>query len=278
MIDLAHSRYTAMSSPDSNRRAELASLSRAARAGVVGVEEAAAVWKDSRRGASLRLARLARAGWLSRVRRGVYFIAPLDAGGNVVAEDPWVLAHELFAPAYIGGWTAAEHWGLTEQLFRETFVATAANIREREQTKLGVAFRLVRVPLARVASVHTIWRGSVRVRVSNAERTLIDGCIDPSWVGGVRPLVEMLASYRDSANASPERLAKELTESNSGAAHKRLGLIVERIWPEATRLIDAAARGRTAGVIRLDPAIASQGKMSRRWGLWVNATVPERAE
>jgi hypothetical protein len=29
----------------------------------------------------------------------------------------WLVAHKLFSPCYIGGWIAAHHWGLTEQIF-----------------------------------------------------------------------------------------------------------------------------------------------------------------
>ena len=36
-----------------------------------------------------------------------------------VVQDPWILVPALFAPAYIGGRTAAEHWDLTEQIFRD---------------------------------------------------------------------------------------------------------------------------------------------------------------
>jgi Predicted transcriptional regulator len=260
----------------SNRRADLVRLSRSAKAGVIGVGEAASAWGKTRREAALQLARLAREGWLNRVRRGLYYIPALDAGEHVAVEDPWVLAAELFAPSYIGGWSAAEHWGLTEQLFRETFVVTAANIRRREQTALGSPFHLVKVPVERVKSVETVWRGSARVRVSNPERTLVDCFMDPSWAGGVRHLATMLSVYRDSPEASPERLASELIAVGTGAAHKRLGFVAEHVWPEATGLIEIAANGRSAGVIRLDPAVGARGRMNRRWGLWVNATLPSR--
>jgi predicted transcriptional regulator of viral defense system len=88
----------------------------------------------------------------------------------------------------------------------------------------------------------------------------------------------MLAAYRALPNASPEHLATELTDAGNGAAHKRLGFAAEQVWPEATALIDLAASGRSSGVIRLDPAVESRGRMNRRWGLWVNGTLPERSE
>jgi predicted transcriptional regulator of viral defense system len=204
----------------------------------------------------------------------MYYLPSLAEGPNMVAEDAWVLANVLFAPCYIAGWTAAQHWGLTEQLFRETFVATAASIRARRQTVLGTEFRLARLGRPRVESVTAIWRGSTKMRVSSSERTLVDGLVDPGWVGGVRHLAEMLLAYRELPGGTEERLALALRASGNGAAHKRAGYLLERLWPEARRLRDLAVERRTTGVIRLDPAVRSRGRMSRRWGLWVNIAVP----
>jgi predicted transcriptional regulator of viral defense system len=45
--------------------------------------------------------------------------------------------------------------------------------------------------------------------------------------------------------------------------------------PEAAEdaLIEAAHRRRTTGAIRLDPAVKSFGRMTKRWGLWVNVDI-----
>jgi predicted transcriptional regulator of viral defense system len=37
--------------------------------------------------------------------------------------------------------------------------------------------------------------------------------------------------------------------------------------------VELAYRHRTKGVIRLDPAVKSQGKMNKRWGLWINVVI-----
>src|SRR6266849_1251988 len=141
-------------------------LARDARAGLITTERSAELLGVGANEASLMLGRLVRRGWLSRVRRGLYFILPLEAGREGTAiEDPWVLARELYSPCYIGGWTAAEHWGLTEQLFRATFVVTSANIRRSRETFLGAEFHLTRATLERVANVTDIWRGSERIPV-----------------------------------------------------------------------------------------------------------------
>ena len=91
---------------------------------------------------------LARRGWLSRVRRGLYVAVPLDArrSGEWV-EDPWVVAERIFSPCYIGGWSACAHWDLTEQVFRTVLVVTARRVRHRDVEIQGLPFHLtVRAP------------------------------------------------------------------------------------------------------------------------------------
>ena len=108
-------------------RTALAKLSRAAHGGLISVAEAAEALGVTRNRAARSLADLTARAWLRRVRRGLYLVAPLEAepGQKAIPEDSWLVAQAVFAPCYIGGWSAAEHWGLTEQLFRSTLVVTA---------------------------------------------------------------------------------------------------------------------------------------------------------
>lgn len=256
-------------------RGILSKLSRKAVGGVVTVDEAASLLGLEGKAASTRLAALARRGWLSRVRRGTYYVLPLESGNEpVVTPDPWVLALRLFAPCYIGGWSAAEHWGLTEQLFRSTFVVTSANIRERSQTFLGAEFHLVRVRHERLLKDSTVWRGDVRVPIADRERTIADALVDPSWIGGIRHLVDILHSYAAEPKRDFTKIMRSLDHIGHASGIKRLGFLVETLFPEESRLIERAYARRSAGVIRLDPTIRGRGRLSKRWGLWVNVSLP----
>src|SRR5215468_882578 len=101
-------------------RETLSALARNAKGGLISTDEAARVLGVNGRVAAARIARLVAGGWVARVRRGLYLLLPLEAAGaaTMAIEDPWVLAEVTLAPCYVGGWSAAEHWGLTEQIFR----------------------------------------------------------------------------------------------------------------------------------------------------------------
>jgi predicted transcriptional regulator of viral defense system len=249
----------------------LSLLARASRGGFLTTEDAAGALGLAPHQSSLMLGRLVRRGWLARVRRGLYLVLPLEAGREGAAiEDPWVLARALYAPCYIGGWTAAEHWGLTEQLFRSTFVVTAATIRHAVETFLGSELHLVRASPEHVALATVIWRGRERVAVSGRELTIADALAAPSWLGGVRHLVDVLCRYRESEGWNPKRLIERLDEIGSGAAFKRLGYLAETVLDADPDLVNAALARRTQGIVKLDPTVAERGRISTRWRLWVN--------
>ena len=259
-----------------SRKRDLSLISRRARAGLITVAEAADALRVSRNVAARRLARLQDAGWLLRVKRAVYFIRPLEAGPDDrgSAPDPWPIASALFDPCYIGGWTAAHHWGLTDQLFRSTFVVTSAHIRKRSQRFLELEFHLVRInDRTRVTSNPSIWRGAQRVRLSTVERTLADGLANPSWVGGFRHLVDILNSAMLTPTLDIDRLSAELTANGTGAALKRLGYLVETLWPQRSDLLKTIGPHLTSGVVRLDPNLPKRGHLSKRWLLWINTRV-----
>jgi predicted transcriptional regulator of viral defense system len=263
---------------------KLATLARAAPSGIVTAEVAGAAWGTPPRSASRRLATLARSGWLRRVRKGTYQILPLDAISSIETpyEDPWTLATTVFEPCYIGGWSAAEHWGLTEQLFRDTLVVTAAHVRDTEAIVAGLAFRLARVAPRRAVGDAFVWRGATRVGCSSAERTLVDGANSPAWVGGVRHLAEMLVRYAEGPKPNLEGFTRTLADWGRGAGAKRLGFLAEHL-ARGERNADARAvllavryealKYRSTGVVKLEPAIRSRGRMNTAWGLWLNADV-----
>jgi predicted transcriptional regulator of viral defense system len=254
-------------------RLSLARLARAATGGLVDTRRAAEAWSVSPAVASARLHRMVRAGWVLSVRKGLFFVVPLEAGARTTIDDPWVLASRAFSPCYIGGWSAAEHWGLTEQIFRSTFVVTAGSARTTSVTLLGSEFRTVRVSTTRVGSVAPIWRGTVRLAVSDRERTLADGLANPAWVGGVRHLAEMFATYRRSDHWSVARLLAALAAHPKGVAYKRLGYLIESSPHADGDVVAACLENKSSGVVRLDPAVSGTGKILKRWGLRMNVTL-----
>jgi predicted transcriptional regulator of viral defense system len=254
-------------------RAYLEELHRGAQ-GAFDVTEASSILGLAREETSQLLGYLARQGWLSRVRRGLYVAVPLDArhSGEWI-EDPWVVADRLFSPCYIGGWSACEHWDLTEQTFRTLLVVTARRVRHRDEVIQGIPFHLtVRHEDALFGAVST-WRGQNKVPVSDPCRTVIDVLDTPSLGGGVRTVADVLAEYLRSEHRDDQRLIDYGDRLGNGAAFKRLGYLLEHSRVEAPALVEACQKRRSSGLAKLDPAADAPGRIVRRWGLRANVAL-----
>ena len=258
-------------------RAYLEQLHRAD-GGPLSVGDASEILGLDRERTARLLGYLARRGWLSRVRRGLYVPVPLDArrSGEWTA-DAWIVAERVFSPCYIGGWSACEHWDLTEQLFRVVLVVTAKRVRERDVEMQGVAFHLtVRDPGALFGTV-AVWRGRERVMISDPTRTIVDVLDDPRLGGGIRNVSNVLGEYLVSEFRDDQLLITYGDRLGRRAVFKRLGYLVEQLGVDADDLVAACRERLTAGVIALDPAVKVRGRIVRRWGLRDNIAVSQVA-
>jgi predicted transcriptional regulator of viral defense system len=218
---------------------------------------------------------LSRRGWLSRVRRGLYVAVPLDARrSGEWFEDPWIVANRVYAPCYIGGWSACEHWDLTEQLFRAILVVTGRTIRRSDVHFAGMNLHVTSRSPEMIFGTVGIWRDTTRVEVSDPSRTIVDILDDPHLGGGLRHSADVLHEYLISENRDDARLIEYSERLGNRTIFKRLGYLLEsREKParlDVDSLIIACLERRSSGLTSLDPANSSRGRIVRRWNLRVN--------
>jgi predicted transcriptional regulator of viral defense system len=238
---------------------------------LITIDDATAALGIGRTDAAKLLGRWQGQGWLRRVRRGLYAAVPLTSRQDEqVIEDPWTLVPELFDPGYIGGASAAQHWDLTEQLFRPVFVFTARPVRQSQQTIQGTPFVVRHIPAAKIFGTRTLWRGRVKLQISDPARTIIDMLDDPRTGGGIRHVADCLKAYLARKDADPKLLIDYAERVGNGAVFKRLGFLAEREGGPAS-LVSACAARLTQGVVDLDPGQPSSEFMSQ-WKL----RLPER--
>jgi len=256
-------------------RARLAAVLRAAKE-VVSVDVASKALGIERRTTAKLLSRWKEQGWLRRIGYGLYVPVPLDlAGSEQIIDDPWVLVPALFGPCYIGGWTAAHHWELTEQLFNETLVFTTRRFKHKRVIAQGAIFALHNVKPLRLFGLKTLWRGSVKVSISDAARTLVDMISAPEVGGGIDHVSDCLSTYLASKSADRDLLIRYGEQFDNGVVFKRLGYLADaRLHDE--KLADACRSRLTQGYARLDPALPPK-KLVTAWRLWLPAARKQTA-
>jgi predicted transcriptional regulator of viral defense system len=235
---------------------------------LITVDDVVTVLMLTRPRAAKALAQWGQQHWLKRLRRGLYAPIPLALSPEEqVLEDPWTLVPELFDPAYIGGATAAHYWDLTEQLFRTIFVYTVRPVRRGEQVVQETTFQLRHISQERMFGMKTVWRGRIKIQISDLHRTMIDVLDDPSSGGGIRHVEDCLRAYLEHKDADIPRLIEYGDKLGNGAVFKRLGFLGERL-NAPSELIAASLERLTTGNAKLDPDLESP-RVVRRWRLRV---------
>lgn len=250
-------------------RERLSSILRGTK-GTVSVTDAAKILDLPRTNVAKMLSRWAKKGWLSRVRRGLYIPVPLESKtADISLEDAWLVAARLYEPCYIGGWSAAEYWDLTEQIFRTVVVITTQRPRNRTPLIKGTDFLLRTVSDKAMFGLKPVWRGQVKVNISDPTRTVLDMLNDPQLGGGIRSTVDMLENYLNSEKKDLELLINYADQLSNGAVFKRLGFLLELYAPEEQLSVKKCKERLSSGNAKLDPKL-SGNKLITRWRLWVS--------
>ncbi|WP_284422125.1 MULTISPECIES: type IV toxin-antitoxin system AbiEi family antitoxin [unclassified Bradyrhizobium] len=238
---------------------------------VIHIEDVTKALDVSRVEAAKRLARWREQGWLSRVGTGAYVPAAVDTlGSERVLDDAWVLVPALFAPAYIGGRTAAEHWDLTEQIFKDVVVVTGRALRTKHKQLQGFDFTLKHLNPAKIFGTRQVWRHQSKVPVSDVHRTIVDILDDPAIGGGIQQVSDCLNAYFKRSDRSNEKLIQYADQLGNGAVFKRLGFLAER-QADGTELAELCRQRLTTGNAKLDPALDCK-RLASRWRLFIPAS------
>jgi predicted transcriptional regulator of viral defense system len=228
--------------------------------------------------ATKRLSRWATDGWLRRVRRGLYIPVPVDAPSpRSWSQDALTVAAEVYSPCYFTGWTAAQHWSLTEQVFRTTVLKTSQRVRRTSVHLLDHEYLVGHVSDAALAwGMTNQWSDGTRLPFADPTRTIVDLLDSPRLGGGIRHVSLILAAYLD--DHDPKALVDYGDRLGNRTVFKRLGHLVEALGVEAPDLLTACSARVPSGISLLDPDGPSQGHRVMRWGLQVNVAVtPDRA-
>jgi len=237
--------------------------------GTVSVDEASQILGMVSTDAAKMLARWCKKGWFSRIKRGFYIPVPLESKtADVPLEDPWLVVDRLFSPCYIGGWSAAEHFDLTEQIFSTIVVMTCKRLRDLKPVIKGTPFMLRTIPEKAMFGLKPVWRGQVRILVSDPSRTMLDLLVNPGFGGGIRSVKDILENFLISPKGSLEQLINYAKRLGNGVVFKRLGFLLELVAPDEKKILEECRQNLTQGNSRLDLKLDNT-RLITRWRLWV---------
>lgn len=220
---------------------------------------------------------LRRKKWLLKIKRGVYAIAPLEAGekgSEGYALHSFTIGSFLVEPYYIGYWSALNHHGLTDQTPPAVYIATT---RPRNSRRiLNTQFKFVTIPRRKMFGVVKVEIEKRKIKISSPEKTIAD-CLDhPEHAGGVEEVSKAIYFASSNAEINFNRLVDCSRRLGNGAVLKRLGYIAETLnIKELSSLLSASKLA--SGYSVFDPALPRKGRIRERWKLLINASInPEK--
>jgi len=218
---------------------------------------------------------LRRTGWIVPLRRGLYALSHTVPG--VTAAHEFEIAMALVEPAAISHWSALSHNGLTEQAPRRVFVLTTARSvpRVRAAKRKGAEegypvgetiYQFVQVMPDRFFGIEDVWVNESRIKMTDPERTLLDGLMAPGYCGD---FAEVLHAFEVRApKLDKDRIIRYALKLDAATA-KRLGWILERQGVDRARL-EPLHKVPIKGYRVLDPSGPRQGPCDARWMIQVN--------
>lgn len=214
-------------------------------------------------------------GVAARLKPGLYVLVPFELGRERrYSGNPLVVAREIMhgEDYYLSHATAMEIHGMTTQPQLVVMVSTPK--ARRPVTALGVEYRFIRCRRRHLFGLTEYWATKQeKVRVSDLERTIIDGLKQSEHCGGLTEVAKGLWMRRQDMNAG--RLVQYAKRIGVGAVVRRLGFLLETYEMAAAPDLGRLRSGLTATYVRLDPVLPAEGKRLRRWRLQLNVDPEE---
>jgi len=220
------------------------------------------------------LRRLARSGWIVRLRRGFYLVPPrIPAGGRWSPGEALILDNlmeDRGGKYQICGPNAFNFYGFDNQVPNRVFAYN--NRISGKRTIGGISLTLIKVSDNRLGSIKTLKTSSgISMIYSSRARTLMDAVYDWSRFNGLPRAYEWIQSSVEKDPAIAVKLAKITTAFGNQGTLRRIGWILQRYDApvEAVDIIRKKIR-RSSSLIPLIPGRRLKGGISREWGLLIN--------
>lgn len=221
------------------------------------------------------LSRLASAGVIARLKRGVYLFPPRLPAGGAWSPGEYLILRELMRASGEGtyqlcGWQVFNRYGFTEQVPSRVYAYN--NRLYGDRTIAGQAFTLIKVGDARLGGT-TVSRTpeGVEVVLPTRARALMDAVYDWSRFGTLPTAYEWIRKAVSAERRLADELALTAARYGNQGTMRRIGYVLKSLglrgkWQDPLK----EALRESASLIPLVPRKPAQGPIDREWGVIVN--------
>jgi predicted transcriptional regulator of viral defense system len=233
------------------------------------------------------LSHLEKAGWIIRLRRGLYAGTGSLPGG--VQVHPFAVATRLVEPSAISHWSAMSYHGFTDQIPHVVTAFTPQKVvtptmRESEGKKAGkhawdiwgARYEYVTVIPDHFFGIEDVWVDErFRIPITDKERTILETFVSPRLFGGIGEALATLEEHNYELDL--EKLAGYVVRYGKASAIKRVGWALERL-SAPSEFVDPLEKMPIKGFRLLDPTRPRRGPYDKRWMIQNNLLREKRVK
>ena len=218
--------------------------------------------------------RLARAGLIAQVRRGLYLVPRELPLGGVWTPDEGLALNPLMADRggryQICGPNAFNRYGFSNQVPNRVY--TYNNRLSGERTIGAITLMLIKVADARLGDIQeATTREGLAVAYSSRVRTLVDAVYDWARFGSLPRGYAWITRDLAERRVSPAALVATTLRYGDVGTLRRMGGLLERrgVSARLLRKLESALPESTSTIPWI-PTKPKRGTLNRRWGLIIN--------
>ena len=216
------------------------------------------------------LCRLARNGWIARLRRGLYMVPEkLPLGGKWMPSEGLVLSalmEDRKGRYQVCGPNAFNFWGFDEQVPNRIYAYN--NRISGERVVAGVSYNLIKVADSRLGGVTEVTpaAGPPRIMASKA-RTLVDAVCDWKRFNSLPRAYDWIRDVTKKKPGLIPELVAACARFGNIAARRRIGYVLEKIGVPPRRLRPLRNDVASPSPVALVPGRSRAGRINRDWGV-----------
>lgn len=221
------------------------------------------------------LHRLSTAGWITRIKKGLYAIN--DPVTRIPRAHPFAIGTALATPSAVSHWSALQHWGLTEQAPAaitissptRTYPPADRNQKTQETTDraawtvAGIRYEAIAITEARFFGVTRVWINERnQVPIFDRERALLDTFLHFHIFGSLSAAMEILDKHLAAINVN--RLIEYTLQLRVAAVIKRVGWTLDH-FRTSPDILESLRTYPARGESPLDPGRPAHGHHNLKW-------------
>ncbi len=219
------------------------------------------------------LSRLVRKGYAIRAHRGYYSAVPPELIGTNYEVDRYILAYKVGrTKGILSHHTALELHGVAQSYFNTVFISRKTPLRTFDFQ--GVEYRFLRQSWS--FGVVSILRDSVKVELTDRERTILDCIRNPDYCGGLEELIKSISAFHQIDVSVLETYLKKYGERSLTIKTGYLLSMMKEELRIPDGLLEKLKAQKKDKVYYLTPqAMNGEGQMVKEWNLIVPKNMEE---